>query len=191
MPALVSFREVNLSDAAKILAWRRKPRVTNFMNTDLDDDVQAQAAWLSSCYKKPSYYHWVFMIHGSEAGLVSVSDLDLDKGTTSWGYYVGEESLLGLGALVPPYLYNWIFRDLGLKLIEAEVFANNDAVLRMHRFHGYRREPNNDRTIVKSGQMIQLIGLQLHAKDWLQQNRMQRFVAPFPTRLWAAGPKAD
>lgn len=187
MSALVSFREVDPSDAAMILEWRRKPRVTDFMNTDVGNDVQAQATWLSSCFEKPHYYHWVFSMNGTEAGLLSISDFDLDSGTTSWGYYIGEESLLGLGALVPPYLYNWLFRTVGLNKVEVEVFANNEQVLRMHKYYGYLRAPDKDRAILKSGQKIQLRALELHARDWLLQDRMQRFVTAFPTYRWTAG----
>jgi len=190
MTSLVSFRETDLMDAALLLEWRRKPRVTDFMNTDVDNDVQAHVEWLSSCFTKPQYYHWIFSLHGTEAGLLSISDFDLNSGTTSWGYYLGEESLLGLGALVPPYLYNWLFRTLGLNKVEVEVFANNEQVLRMHEYHGYLRATDKDRTILKSGKVVQLFGLELHARDWLLQNRMQRFVTAFPTNHWVAGSQA-
>lgn len=188
MSALVSFREVDPSDAAKILSWRRSPRVTEFMNTDVAKELDAQATWLASCFEKPHYYHWIFSIGATEAGLLNLSDFDLDSGTSSWGYYIGEELLLGFGALVPPYLYNWLFRTMGLHKIEVEVFASNAQVLRMHTYHGYSRVPEKDRAIVKSEQEIQLRALELDAKDWCQQDRMQRFVTAFPTRRWTAGP---
>jgi len=189
MPALVTFREVDPSDASMILSWRSKPRVTDFMNTDVDNDVNAQTQWLVSCFEKPRYYHWIFSMNGTEAGLLSIADFDLDAGTTSWGYYIGEDSLLGFGAVVPPYLYNWLFRTVGLRRVEVEVFANNEQVLRMHDYHGYRRVPDRDRSIEKSGREIQLRALELHAKDWIQQHRMQRFVAEFPVARWTAGPR--
>ena len=188
MSAHVSFREVDPSDAAMILSWRRTPRVTDLMHTDVGDDVEAQATWLASCFEKPHYYHWVFSIGGTEAGLLSIADFDLDSGTSSWGYYMGEGSLLGFGALVPPYLYNWLFRTVGLHKVEVEVFASNEQVLRMHKYHGYSRVPEKDRAILKSGQEIQLCALELDARDWLPQDRMQRFVTAFPTRRWMAGP---
>ena len=55
----ISFREVKLSDAEIILRWRTCPRVTKFMNTDIENNVENQKSWLKNCYTKNNYYHWI------------------------------------------------------------------------------------------------------------------------------------
>lgn len=185
MSALVSFREVDPEiDAGKILSWRRQPHVSIFMSTDVEDDVEAQLQWLESCFERTDYYHWIFSIGGKEAGLINISGFETGAGTTSWGYYIGERSLLGLGAVVPPFLYNWLFRAIGLNKIEVEVLANNQQVLNMHEYHGYCRRPDKDGVIFKGPEAIELRALELTRASWLSQDGMARFSAPFPTARW-------
>ncbi len=186
--ASISLREVSEKDAVQILAWRRKPRVTDLMTTDVPDDLEAQRRWLSSCFDKPSYYHWVIQFQGRDAGLLSVADLDLAKGTTSWGYYVGEAAHLGLGALLPPYFYNWLFESLPIQRIDVEVFATNQLVLDMHVFHGYVRNPERDRVIVKNGVAHDVVALALSDTRWAAQTRFHRFTTHFPVSRWRAAP---
>jgi len=190
MTALVLFREIDVSDAEKILKWRRQSRVTEFLTTDVDDNLSAQKNWVRASYAKPGYYHWIFQLNGVDAGILNVSDFDPTQGVTSWGYYVGEYSFFGLGAMIPPYLYNWLFRFVGISKIHVEVFSTNHLVLRMHSHHGYIRMPRNDRTIVKAGQEVALQSLELTASDWLKQRDAERFIADFPTNRWSARPSS-
>ena len=37
---MIRFREVKISDAAKILRWRTSPEVSNYMITDIDEDLK-------------------------------------------------------------------------------------------------------------------------------------------------------
>ena len=39
---LIEFREIKISDASKILKWRRKDRITNFQFTDIENSVSLQ-----------------------------------------------------------------------------------------------------------------------------------------------------
>lgn len=188
MSALVSFREIDVSDAHQILKWRRNSRVADFLTNDVVDDLSAQRDWVRASFGRPDYYHWLFSLQGVDAGVLSIADFDHVRGVTSWGYYVGEDSCLGLGAIIPPYLYNWLFRSLGLKKVQVEVFSTNEVVLRMHNRHGYFRVPEKDRKILKSGREIVLQAMELKASDWLKQHAMEKFVADFPTNHWSARP---
>lgn len=188
MSAIVSFREVDVSDAEKILRWRRQSRVADFLSTDVVGNLSAQRNWVRASYGKSSYYHWVFQIHGADAGLLSISDFDPIRGVTSWGYYIGEDSFLGLGAMIPPYLYNWLFRNVGLNKVQVEVFSTNNVALRMHHEHGYVRVPEKDKKLDRGGERIFLQSLELRASEWLKQRIADRFIADFPINRWSANP---
>lgn len=185
---MVSFREVDVGDARLVLDWRTKLRVTSQMLTDIAYDEVGQRAWLERCYDNPSYYHWIVEVAGRPIGLANISDLDVSARSVSWGYYIGEDSALGVGAWIPPYVYNWLFRVVGIETIEIDVLTANTTVLRMHQFHGYRGVQGPPKSVQKGEDILELQTMVLDASTWGRLERFQRYVADFPTRRWRAAP---
>ncbi len=159
-----------LDDAALILSWRTSPRVAAFMNTVVDHDLTAQRDWLARSATRSDYVHWLIRAGDAKIGLLNVSDLDRARGETSWGFYIGDDAHLGLGGLVPPYLYNHLFFELKLRRVLAEVQAANEPVLGLHRLHGYR----------VTGEDADRVWLELTAVAWAAKPRFHRFRAAFP-----------
>jgi len=184
---MIAFREVQPEDSAMILAWRTKPRVASQMATEVAADISKQDAWLMQCYERSDYYHWVIESNGEPVGLVNLTGLDLRSGSTSWGFYVGEDSALGVGAFVPPYFYNFCFTVLRLNRVLAEVLSSNESVLRMHMFHGYKRCPDGDREVLRNGTPQTMLSLSLESSDWLR-GRLTKMRSEFPVALWKAAP---
>ena len=186
---MITFREVQQGDAAMILNWRTSKRVTQFMNTDLEPDLAAQARWIESCYTRSDYYHWIIQHEGQDVGFLCLTDLDLAARTASWGFYIGDENASGVGGRVPPCFYDLAFRQLGLARIDAEVFYNNTRVIDLHRLHGYRFVPQKDRVIEKHRKEILLVALELTAETFLG-GRFARHRAVFPVAQWQNAPAA-
>ena len=185
---MIRFREVSIGDAAQILKWRTSAGVTNFMTTDLDGDLDSQRAWIQKSFLKSDYYHWIIMIDGQDVGLLYITDLNLWEKSISWGYYVAESEFFGLGAMIPPFLYNFLFTKLQIEKINVEVFENNHKVISMHSFHGYIHESNLDRVIEKKGLQHKLIALSLSSQNWSSKKAFQKSIAEFPMNLWIASP---
>jgi len=160
------------------------------MVNDVPNDLVAHVRWISSVPTNPTYYHWIYGTSEQAIGLASISQLDMNNHSTSWGYYVGDENSVGIGAWVPPYMYNWLFGLVGIKKIHAEVLATNRGVLKMHSFHGYRRQPTRDRTIRKNGKCHELVALELNAATWHKFTRLQHYRTDFPVSGWLAGPES-
>ena len=51
----ISFREIKISDAKKILNWRRKKRITSFQFTDIKNSITLQKKWIRESFKKNNY----------------------------------------------------------------------------------------------------------------------------------------
>lgn len=185
---MISFEEVALDDAKSILEWRTSSRITKFMTSDIEYNLEKQRQWIQSCYEKEDYYHWIIKIEGKPAGLINIYDYDPVGKNSSWGFYIGEDNLIGYGAFIPPKLYNFCFAQLGFKYIKAEVFYENINVIKLHQLHGYKFSPIKDRIIVKNGKEILLIGMTLSALDWNNNIKYKNQVACFPTKRWLLRP---
>lgn len=187
---MISFREVQPDDAGVLLQWRRQPRVARMMLTAVEHGVADQRRWLENMSDVPWYHHWIFQIRGVDAGLVSLSDINAEHKSLAWGYYVGNDDALGLGAMVPPCLYNWLFSETGVRVVHAEVLESNRSVIRMHLFHGHQRVLDRDRLVTKpDGTSELLLCLRLEAATWRELGRFQAVTASFPLQGWTSAPE--
>lgn len=180
---MISFREVKISDAEQILNWRTERRITQYMTTDVEFNINNQINWLKGCYNKKNYYHWIVQCNNVDIGIISLSDYDSENKTTSWGFYIGNDDYLGSGAFIPLYFYNFIFNELNIEKITAEVFYDNTKTIKLHLFHGYKFEPKNSRAINKNGRDIYLVGMSLRKNDFFLKKK-DKYRCSFPMLEW-------
>ena len=162
-----------------ILRWRRQPEITSVMLTDVAGDLDSQQRWFSRIQSKPSVRYWMILWNERPIGVINLADINAHHRRTTAGYYIGELDYRQLGAVVPPYLYNYVFRQLKLNKIFGEVVSTNTAVLRMHRAHGYREAGILLQHVVKNGVPLDIVLVELLAETWLAQPKYARYVAEF------------
>ena len=184
---MISFREVELDDAEKILNWRTSDRVTEFMSSDMKYDLDAQKRWLSLSFNKQTYYHWIVQYGGEDVGLLNFVDWDIEAKVTSWGFYLGEDAALGIGGLVPPYFYNFAFDILGVEKIQAEVFYNNTKVINLHLQQGYKFDPKRDHVLCKDSREILMVCMTLDRSAFMKST-FSRLRRNLPITRWNACP---
>tara|TARA_B110000967_G_scaffold205281_1_gene249501 strand:- start:244 stop:531 length:288 start_codon:yes stop_codon:yes gene_type:complete len=77
MSSLIKFREIKISDAKKILKWRRKTRISNFQFTDISNSLKLQKKWISESFNKMNYYHWLILFKKKPIGFFSINNINL------------------------------------------------------------------------------------------------------------------
>jgi RimJ/RimL family protein N-acetyltransferase len=184
---MIRFREIELDDAELILDWRTKDRVTKFMNSDVSYDVNMQKKWLAGSFRKHTYYHWIIQYGNNDVGLLNLVDWDSTNKTTSWGFYIGDDSALGIGGIVPSYFYNFAFDILGVDTITAEVFYNNIKTIELHLAQGYSFAPHRDHVISKDSKEILMVCMLLK-KEVFKGSKLSRLKADFPISKWDGNP---
>lgn len=178
----IQFKEIKISDAKKILNWRRKDRITNFQFTDIKDSIKLQKKWILDSYKKKNYYHWMIKYKKKTIGFISVNDIDLKKSETTWSWYIGEEKYFALGGYIPPYFYNWVFSKLKINKIYANVFKNNYNVIQIHKLHGYKAL-KKVYIRKKNDKVIKYIKMVLSKKKW-DFKKYAKYNSDFPILNW-------
>ena len=179
--AALRFAKIRHEDLELILRWRTRPDIAQFMVTDVEPDMEQQRRWLERIGSDPTARHWTIRWHDRPIGVINLAEIDLRHMRCSAGYYIGDLDLRQLGAIVPPYLYNHVFRDLGLNKIYGEVIASNSAALRMHALHGWRQVGTLREHILKHGRFVDMVVIELLASDWLAQPRYRGHLAEFET----------
>lgn len=180
---MISFREIKISDAEKILNWRTKKRVTKYMITDVDFNMDQQIKWLKESTNKKDYYHWIIQYKSVDIGVISISNYDSVEKKSSLGLYIGSDEHLGLGAFVPLYFYNFAFNILGITEIQVKIFFDNINTIKLHLLHGYKFTPCRDRVIIKNSKDVLLVGMTL-TKDAFMLKKKTKYIAEFPMLNW-------
>ena len=162
-----------------VLTWRTRPDIASMMISDVAPDMELQRRWLERISSDPTSRHWMIMWGDRPVGVINLAAIDHRHRRCSAGYYIGDLDFRPLGAVIPPYLYNHVFRDLGLNKIYGEVVASNTAALRLHAMHGYRQVGTLRQHIWKNGSFLDMVMVELLAETWLAQQRYRRYVAEF------------
>lgn len=176
---MLSFPKVREEHLEMIMRWRSSPEVNATSLTHVTFDMDAQRRWFAAVSSDPTRCYWLIMYHGRPVGVVNLAQLSGVDRRSSAGYYIGEPDYRGLGAIVPAYLYNYMFGRLKLHKMFGEVLASNSSVLAIHRLHGYREVGRYKDHVCRGGVFEDVVLVELLAETWLAQRRYQRLVAEF------------
>lgn len=177
--AVLRFAKLREEHLELVLAWRTRPDIASVMITDVEPDMDKQRRWFERVSSDPTVRYWTILWNERPIGVINLAAIDHRHKRCSAGYYVGDLDLRQFGAVIPAYLYNHVFRDLGFHKIYGEVVASNAAALRMHAMHGYRQVGTLREHILKSGKFLDMVIVELLAEDWLAQPKYRRYVAEF------------
>ena len=164
----INFRPIDESDSEMVLNWRTSLRVTKFMVTDIEYDLNSQIKWIKSLKTRFDYYVWIIQLNQIPIGVINLYDIDFESYSCSWGFYIGNEEYSGYGGFVPPYFYNFVFNVLSFKLINIKVFSDNLSVIKLHLKSGYEFNPLFDEFIIKNNIQIKLIGMTLKSSNLIR-----------------------
>jgi len=177
---MFTFTPLGEQHLEQVLKWRTQPEVTRYMYSDVEYDMNRQRQWYTQIKDSLSEKYWIVELKGEAVGVISLNDLNITHQRTSWGYYIGEERARLYGGFVPLYLYNYVFNQLGLHKITAEVMAGNDNVIKLHRSHGYREVGIYYDQIYKYGEYHNVHILELLKTDWqAKHERYAKYTAKF------------
>jgi UDP-4-amino-4,6-dideoxy-N-acetyl-beta-L-altrosamine N-acetyltransferase len=177
---MVRFIQLDENHLEKVLEWRVQEDVTRYMYTDIERDLDQQKQWFARISNSATERYWVIAIKGELAGVISLNGIDLHHQRTSWGFYIGEKKYRMYGGIIPPYLYNYVFFQLGLHKITAEIMAGNESIMKIHRLHGYSNVGIFRDHIHKYGQFHDVHAMELLREQWLRlADKYGKYVSEF------------
>lgn len=163
---LLAFRKLSEDHLAQVLTWRTSPSVTTYMFTDIEGGMKQQAEWFAHISADEKSKYWVIYANEDPVGLVSLNDIDFNHRRASWAYYIGEERLQMLGAMIGPCVYHYGFDELQLHKMYGEVMGENEKVRRIHEKHGCQEVGVFRDHIYKYGRFHDVYIYEMLAEDW-------------------------
>jgi UDP-4-amino-4,6-dideoxy-N-acetyl-beta-L-altrosamine N-acetyltransferase len=168
MSPTVRMRDVAEEDRERLLAWRNSPEVAAYMYSDHPIGRDEHDRWFDAIPSRGDRRYWIIEVNDEPVGLVNLADIDETHRRCAWAYYLASPNVRGLG--VGSYVEFWaiehVFERLGLNKLWCEVLLSNEAVWKLHEAYGFQREALFRDHVVKNGQLVDVVGLGLLARDW-------------------------
>lgn len=176
---MINFIKLREEHLEQVLVWRTKESITKYMITDVENNMEKHRKWYEQINKSNKDRYWVISIKDTLVGVISLNNIDLYHRRTSWGYYIGEEKFQMYGAIIPLYLYNYVFEELKLHKITAEVIRDNNKVVKINKLHGCRQVGIYYDHVYKNGKYYDLVLMELLKEDWLKKEKNLKYKASF------------
>lgn len=165
---MINLRPIQDQDCDKIYRWRTLPEVADYMYSDHAIAEDEHRNWFNRVQTDSSCLYQVIELDGKGVGVVYITGIDRKNLRCTWGFYLASPAVRGrgVGSFVEYSVLRYVFDELGLNKLCCEVFASNEAVIRMHESFGFKREGTFRQHIFKNGKFHKVIALAMLAEDW-------------------------
>lgn len=164
---LINFEKLRFEDLELVLKWRTSPHVTEFMYTDIENNMEKQYEWFKKINQSSTEKHWIIAYKGEKIGLISLTNIDYKNKKSSSGFYIGELNYAILSSRILPYFLNYIFLQLQFNKIYIEVMSHNKNMLKMDLHYGFRHVGTMKQHIFKNDKFYDVEILELLRSTWL------------------------
>jgi UDP-2,4-diacetamido-2,4,6-trideoxy-beta-L-altropyranose hydrolase/UDP-4-amino-4,6-dideoxy-N-acetyl-beta-L-altrosamine N-acetyltransferase len=150
-----TLRLLTPKDSQMILKWRNSDRVRLCMTNKEIIKPEQHEAWLNKVLVSKNDMYFIYEENGKPIGVVCFNDINKEKREARWGFYIGEENTQkGTGTRMCLKSLVYAYKELGLKVINADVFNNNLASIKLHFKLGFNVRPaeesdSNNKTYFK------------------------------------------
>lgn len=172
-----SVREIENQDLEKVAKWRMLPEITKYMPTDPVIDLEGQSKWLRWVKESTNLKKWIIEVDKKPIGVISLSDIDMEKKNCSWGYYIGDRTLSSLKLVLSleMSLYDYVFDFLGLEELHNEVFSMNKGVVKLHLACGSWIEKVVENEVEKNGEFYSVTHMSITKNKWEEIRKAKNY----------------
>ncbi|WP_077624241.1 UDP-4-amino-4,6-dideoxy-N-acetyl-beta-L-altrosamine N-acetyltransferase [Sediminibacillus massiliensis] len=160
-------KPITFEDLKTVLNWRNSERIKQWMYTDHYITWEEHCKWFEKVTDDDCSLVFVFSLNIQRLGVVSFRNIDKEKGTCEWGFYIGEKSApKGAGTIMAMLALDKIFDETGIEKVCAEVIETNKASYRYHVKLGFETTGRVTGRVHKDGKKIDVIQMELSADKW-------------------------
>jgi len=176
---MLKFLKIKEEHLELILDWRTSPDVTRYMFTDIERSMDNQKKWHQKIQTDETSQYWVISYQDKPIGMVYLSNIDFSNKQCTWGYYIGEASSRMLGGIIPPYLFNYVFHEMGFSKICAEIMEGNENAIKLNEMFGFKLIERRENNIHKYDEDHDVFVYELLGSAWNASGKYKKFTAEF------------
>ncbi|QAS52153.1 UDP-4-amino-4,6-dideoxy-N-acetyl-beta-L-altrosamine N-acetyltransferase [Halobacillus litoralis] len=160
-------RDMEVSDLKLVWKWRNREEIRKNMYNDQPIPWLDHVDWFDREKKNPLSYTKLFLGEGRPLGVVRFTDIDLEHHTCYWGFYIGEKDTpKGSGTMMGRLALDFIFSEVDVRKVCAEVLGFNKISVRFHEKLGFLEEGRLKEQIRRGDDFIDVIPMGLFYNRW-------------------------
>lgn len=159
--------DVKLPDLNLILEWRNKDSIRSVMfNSEIITSEQHHN-WFTDLNKSQSNITKIFSFDGIPYGVLNINKIDKINNSCEWGFYIGSQSSpKGMGTILGYTALNYIFDELLIRKISAQVLDNNSRSIYFHEKLGFSKEGILREQIVRNNSYLDVTLFGYLKSEW-------------------------
>ena len=170
---MIEFSPIHKKDLDLIMKWRTSSDITRFMITDFKIDKKTQIAWYNKIKKDSNSIYWLIKYKNIPVGLNSLNDIDWSNHYCFGGFYIGDSKYRALlGGYIPYLTLNFLFSNTKIIKSIANIFADNNNVIKLYKNVGYKEVGKFKNHILKNGKRYDMVYLEFLKSDWEKNQKL-------------------
>lgn len=167
----VILKDITKDDLPLLLNWRNQESIREVMfNTDVILWEQ-HSQWFNNLQKSDSVVSKIFYFDQIPYGVLNITQIDSINQTCEWGFYIGSpHAPKGMGTILGYTALNYIFQELHIRKISAQVFDFNDKSINFHNKMGFTQEGKLREHVLKNGRYIGILLYGFLSSEWREQS---------------------
>lgn len=164
-------KDISKNDLSFLLMWRNQESIREVMfNSDLISWEQ-HSKWFERLQKNNTVISKIFYFDCIPYGLVNITKIDPVHNTCEWGFYIGTDNApKGMGSILGYTALNYIFQELQIRKLIAQVIDSNEKSINFHNKMGFTLEGKLRAHIIKNGKYIDILQYGLLYSEWGKQS---------------------
>ena len=163
-------KEIDENDLSLLLNWRNQESIREVMfNSDMIS-WEKHSKWFHNLQKNDSIISKVFYFDDIPYGVLNITQIDPVNNTCEWGFYIGSLTApKGMGTILGYTALNYIFRELHIRKLSAQVFEFNNKSINFHNKMGFTQEGKLREHVLRNEQYIDILLYGFLSSEWEEQ----------------------
>ncbi|WP_078378903.1 UDP-4-amino-4,6-dideoxy-N-acetyl-beta-L-altrosamine N-acetyltransferase [Sutcliffiella halmapala] len=164
-------RDIRENDLEKILQWRNQKSIRKFMYNSNIISMDEHTQWFLKIKNSKIAQSKIFYYNQVPCGILNIIEIDYINNKCKWGFYIGPNNALkGMGTILGFVSLNYIFNELSIRKLSAEVLSINKKSAIFHQKLGFVREGKLRKNIIKDGEYIDVLLYGLLEEEWKEHS---------------------
>ena len=164
----VNVKDINKDLIEKIRNWRNNKNISRYMLNNRYINREEHKSWIEKLKKEENLKAWVIKFNDKPIGFVSLSNINWDKKTTDWGFYIYKKSARGkgLGSSSLFKLMCIVFDEMNFQKMRTYVLDNNTIAKHLYEKFGFKSIKKTDE-VIRNNKKIDVYLMEIDKEKWI------------------------
>ncbi|OLN24028.1 UDP-4-amino-4,6-dideoxy-N-acetyl-beta-L-altrosamine N-acetyltransferase [Domibacillus antri] len=143
-------KDIEEKDLKRILEWRNQEWIRRVMYHSEEISMEQHLSWFKNLQSSETAVTKLFYYDGIPYGVLNVNNIHSQHSRCEWGFYIGEQNTpKGMGTILGFTALHYIFNELNIRKLCAEVIGSNQKSRAFHEKMGFSGEGILRKHIIK------------------------------------------